>query len=337
MPRIILDRKTVEWGPRRASRVRILCRLTDMEAGRLDVSLDLPRECFRTDERVRGALARLLTMLMAMMASRRRAARQTVVVRCRLRLAGRPRATLRVSSATFNTLRQHRFERTSRARVRTMATRWFHQCVGQRIADLIRTPPRAGGPTRRLLTSLLPGAFLAAYRLVTLVDIPSAELQARAERLFPVGLGALGFDVDGLRVNYVTFVQDVGKRMKQILDQEDDLHDYVFRHAYAGGYASPATKRALIVALVHRGFKGAWKTPGHPGLLRDNRPPVNWLRKYLYGQQARPIDFIDWLRREHPAEYLGQLLAWGRDFLTTPGHAAVTFGLLGAPSLTDRA
>ncbi len=81
---------SVEWGPRRTSRVRITSRLEHATAGSFDVSVDLPRGCFRTDERVTAVVARLLAALIKMAVSRKRAARKAVVVKRRVWLPGRP-------------------------------------------------------------------------------------------------------------------------------------------------------------------------------------------------------------------------------------------------------
>src|SRR2546427_198202 len=152
---MLLDTGRISWGPRRTARVRITAQITDTWVGPVDVSLDVPRGCFRTDESVRGVLARLLAGLMAAVTARPRAARREVRVTCRVRPAGRPWARLRMPAATFNVFRQHYPDGASPACVRAMARLWFHQCIGERGADLIRRPPRAGGVTRRLLITCL--------------------------------------------------------------------------------------------------------------------------------------------------------------------------------------
>jgi hypothetical protein len=322
----------VEWGPRRTSRVRIASQLEHATAGSFDVSVDLPRGCFRTDERVTAVVARLFAALIKMAINRKRAARKAVVVKRRVWLPGRPWARLCVPRAAFNAVRQAYAKGGAREDIRRRAMLWSCQLVGARINDFVRTPPRAGGMQRRLLTTCLPSAFLAAQELVNLaaqanvnlVQVQSlAQLRAQAEELFPETLLDLGFEVEGpkgLRAGYVAFVRRVRRRIKEIWKQDDALKAYV-------GRRPEAEYDALIVALVHRAFQGAWEVAGHPGLLTDGRPPVEWLRKYLYGSVRRQRALLRRLRENHPGEYLGQLLAWGRDFLTIPGRAARSLGL----------
>jgi hypothetical protein len=330
MPRLFLGGSTITWGPRRTSRVRIKARITDVAAGALDLDLDLPRQCFRTDASVRGVLARLLTILVNETVTRRRAARVPVSAKCQLRLTGRPWARLRVSSAGFNALRRHRQEDArSLRRIRAMAVIWFHQCIGERVVDLIRTPPRGGGPTRRLLMTHLPHAFLAAHHLVEVARLSNEETSARAIRLFTEA------SQDESRRRYIAFVEQVSRRMDRVLS-EHSIYDYVTAHHSRAG--DTAARHALIVALIHRAFQGAWERAGYAGLLAQKRPPVEWLRKYLYGRHhRRASEFLRWLRQVHPADYFLQLLAWGRDFLSEPGRAARSLGLADRPASSSRA
>jgi hypothetical protein len=178
-------------------------------------------------------------------------------------------------------------------------------CAFNFIGDLVAKLPRKVSPTARRLTYQLPASLRAAHTLVAL---------SKEDR-------------------------DLQRRIDEIIENDAELKAYILAVFKCGWNV----QQAQAVALVDRGFRGAWEAAAFPGLIYTASKDVAVLRKagrrvppevryrdprdvfraYLYGKRSAHL--TDALTKIHArGGWRWDLIVegWKRLYLEKPGAAA---------------